>query len=90
MCVCVCVCVCVLVTQLYPTLQPRGLKSARLPCPWDFPGKNPGVGCHFVLQEIFPALGLNLGLLHCRRSLPSEPPGNPGGNNSREFATIKG
>ena len=30
--------------------------------PWDFPGKNIGVGCHFLLQEIFPAQGLNLGL----------------------------
>ena len=23
-------------------------------CPWDFPGKNTGVGCHFLLQGIFP------------------------------------
>ena len=23
-------------------------------CPWDFPGKNTGVGCHFLLQEIVP------------------------------------
>ena len=22
--------------------------------PWDFPGKNTGVGCHFLLQGIFP------------------------------------
>ena len=22
-------------------------------CPWDFPGKNTGVGCHFLLQGIF-------------------------------------
>ena len=22
----------------------------RLPCPWDSPGKNTGVGCHFLLQ----------------------------------------
>ena len=21
-----------------------------LPCPWDSPGKNTGVGCHFLLQ----------------------------------------
>ena len=26
--------------------------STRLFCPWDFPGKNTGVGCHFLLQEI--------------------------------------
>ena len=34
--------------------------------PWDFPGKSTGVGCHFLLQEIFPTQGLNPGLLHCR------------------------
>ena len=27
---------------------------ARLLCPWDFPGKNTGAGCHFLLQGIFP------------------------------------
>jgi len=35
-------------------------------CPWDFPGKSTGVGCHFLLQEIFPTQGLNPGLpLQC-------------------------
>ena len=36
-------------------------------CLWDFPGKNTGVGCHFLLQGIFPTQGLNpcpLCLLH--------------------------
>ena len=32
----------------------------------DFPGKNTGVGCHALLQGIFPTQGLNSGLLHCR------------------------
>ena len=41
----------------------------RLLLPWDFPGKNTGVGCHFLLQEIFPAQGLNTGPLHCRQTL---------------------
>ena len=36
----------------------------RLLCPWDFPGKNTGVGCCFLLQGIFPTQGLNLPLLH--------------------------
>ena len=36
--------------------------------PWDFPGKNTGVGCHFLLQEIFPTQGLNPGLSHCRQT----------------------
>ena len=26
-------------------------------CPWDSPGKNTGMGCHFLLQGIFPTLG---------------------------------
>ena len=32
------------------TLQPHGLQPTRLPYPWDSPGKNTGVGCHFLLQ----------------------------------------
>ena len=31
--------------------------------------KNTGVGCHFLLQEIFPTQGSNLSLLHCRQTL---------------------
>ena len=31
---------------------------------WDFPGRNTGVGRHFLLQEIFPIRGSNPGLLH--------------------------
>ena len=41
-----------------------GLHPTRLLCPWDFPGKNTGVGCHFTLQGIFTAQGLNQHLLH--------------------------
>ena len=32
--------------------------------PWDFPGKRTGVGCHFLLQRIFPTQGLNPCFLH--------------------------
>ena len=35
----------------------------------DSPGKNTGVGCHDLLQGIFPIQGSNPGLLHCRRIL---------------------
>ena len=31
------------------SLQPHGLQPARLLCPWDSPGKNTGVGCHYLL-----------------------------------------
>ena len=34
--------------------------------PWNSPGKNTRVGCHSLLQGIFPTQGSNLGLLHCR------------------------
>ena len=35
------------------SLWPNGLLPARPLCSWDFPSKNTGVGCHFLLQEIF-------------------------------------
>ena len=37
--------------------------------PGDSSGKNTGVGCHALLQGIFPTQGLNPGLLHCRQIL---------------------
>ena len=37
--------------------NPRGLYPSRLPCPWDSPGKTTGVGCHALLQGIFPPPG---------------------------------
>ena len=57
------------------------LKSTRLLCPWDFLGKNTGVGCHFLLQGIFPTQRSNPRLLHLLHwqpcSLPLVPPGKP-------------
>ena len=46
-------------------MQPHGLYPTKLLCPWDFPGKNTVVGCHFLLQGIFPT----------QRSNPDLPPG---------------
>ena len=37
--------------------------------PWDFPGRNTGVGFHSLLQGIFSTKGSKLGLLHCRQIL---------------------
>ena len=34
-----------------------------------FSGENTAVGCHFLLQGIFPTQGSNLGLMHCRQIL---------------------
>ena len=38
------------VAQLCPTVWPHRRQATRLPRPWDSPGKNTGVGCHFLLQ----------------------------------------
>ena len=51
------------------SLQPHGLQPTSLLRPRDFPGKSTGVGCHCLLQEIFPTQGLNPGLPHCRQTL---------------------
>ena len=55
--------VCFSFSVVSDSLQPRGQLS-RLLCPWNSLGKYTGVGCHFLLQGIFPTQGLNLGLLH--------------------------
>ena len=55
----------VLVTQVCLTLC--DLMDCSLPgfsCPWDSPGKNTGVGCHSLLQGIFPIQGSILGFFH--------------------------
>ena len=36
--------------QSCPTVRPQRWQPTRLPHPWDSPGKNTGVGCHFLLQ----------------------------------------
>ena len=54
-------------------------KAPQALCPRDSPGKNTGVGCHALLQRIFPTQGSNphlLRLLHWQAgSLPLMPPG---------------
>ena len=58
------------VAQSCPTLcDPMDCSLTRFLCPWDFPGKNTGVDCHFLLQGIFPTQGWNPGLPHCRQKL---------------------
>ena len=63
------------------SLRPCGLWPTRLSCPWHSPGENTGVGCHALLQGIFPTQGSDpclLNLLHWQvGSLPPAPPGKP-------------
>ena len=59
----------------------KSLRPARFLWPWDFPGKNTGVDCHFLLQGIFLTQGWNPHLLHWQAdSLPPVPPGKPSFN----------
>ena len=51
------------------SLQPHGLQPTRLLCPGDSPGQSTRVGCHALLQGIFPTRELNPGLPHCRTIL---------------------
>ena len=50
--------------QSHLTLGPCGLQPTRLLCLWVSPGKNPGVGFHFLLQAILLTQGSTPGLLH--------------------------
>ena len=66
----------VLYTQSRLTPRPHGKQPARLLCPWNSPGKNTGVGSHFLLQGMFPGIELMSPALQAY-SLPSKPPGKP-------------
>ena len=83
------------VTQSCVTLWPHGLQPAKLLCPSHSPGKNTGMGCHFLLQGIFPAQGSNPRLLHISciagEFFTTEPPGKPlslGKNHLNSFSQI--
>ena len=54
------------------------MQPARFLCPWDFPGKNTGVSCHFLLQGIFLTQGSNLSLLHWQVDSLLSHQGSPG------------
>ena len=83
--ICVCVCVCE-VTEMWMEEMRLGVvfffkqkfyeESVII---WNSPGKNTGVGCHFLLQGIFLTQGSNPGLPHCRHDFsPAEPLGKLG------------
>ena len=47
---CCCCCCCWVTSVLSYSVRPHRRQPSRLPRPWDSPGKNTGVGCHFLLQ----------------------------------------
>ena len=57
-------CMCLLMHSRMELLLTPWTVVNKVPRPWNFPGKNTGVGCHFLLQRAFPTQGSNLHLLH--------------------------
>ena len=49
-CCCCCCCCCEVVSVVSDSVWPHRRQPTRLPRPWDSPGRNIGVGCHFLLQ----------------------------------------
>ena len=47
---CICCCCCWVTSVVSDSVRPYRRQPTRLPCPWDSPGKNTGVGCHFLLR----------------------------------------
>ena len=45
-----CCCCCQVTSVVSDSVRPHRQQPIRLPRPWDSPGKNSGVGCHFLLQ----------------------------------------
>ena len=46
-----CCCCCYIASVVCDSVWPQRRQPTRLPCPWDSPGKNTGVGCYFLLHE---------------------------------------
>ena len=71
-------CCCLVAKSCPPVLWPPWTVATMLLCTWDFPGNNTGLGCHFLLQGIFPTQGSNLCFLHWQAdSLPLSHKGSP-------------
>ena len=78
-----------LVAQLCRTLcDPMDCSMTGSSVYGDSPGKNTGVGCHALLQEIFLIQGLNTALQ--ADSSPSEPPATPKNTGVGSLSLLKG
>ena len=69
------------------SLRPYGLQPARHLCPWNSPGNSNGVGCHSLLQRIFPTQEWNPGCLLYRWILYS--PSHQASPHSQHYAECK-
>ena len=67
--ICFVFCVCLVVQSCLTLFDPMDCSLPVSSISGDSPGRNVGVGCHALLQEIFPTWGSNPGLLNCRQIL---------------------
>ena len=65
-CLPVCAVLCLVAQSCLPLYDPIDCSPPGSSAHGDFPGKNTGVGCHALLQGIFPTQGSNSGLPHCK------------------------
>ena len=73
-----CCCCCCITSVVSDSVWPHRQQPTRLPCSWESPGKNTGVGRHALLQRNLPNQGSEPGLPQSQvDSLPSELPGSP-------------
>ena len=80
-----------LVTQLCQTLcDPMDCSLPGSSVHGNSPGNNTGIGCHALLQGIFPTQGSNLGLPHYRWIFPSEPSGKPKNTGVGSLSLLQG
>ena len=88
-----CVCLCVLSRSVVSNSATPWTVACQAPLSMGFPGKNTGVGCHFLLQGIFPTQESNLHLpwlLHWQAdSLSLRYLGNPGALHILHFGEKK-
>ena len=73
---CCCFCCCQLLSCVQLFVIPWTI-TTRLHCPWDHPGKNTGVYCHFLLQGIFPTQGSNTVSCIAGEFFTTDPMGKP-------------
>ena len=76
----VCCCYCCEVTSVMSnSVRSHRWQLTRLPCPWDSPGKNTGVGCHFLLQcmNMKSESEVAQSRLTLRDPMNCSPPGSP-------------
>ena len=67
-------CCCCVASVVSDSVQPHRRQPTRLPCPWDSPGKNTGVGCHCLLPKHSSEVAI---------SLPSQSPASSGVTSSK-------